>query len=122
MGDILSMWKKLLTNVVNLRAMDSFPDEFKCSPCLVKYFLSRSVSRIFTLLYCIILFLSCLLKLITSLFTQDEERRSCLGGAVITTIFTVLFFSIKLHKCLRASLELFFPMSFDPPHIITTET
>ena len=116
MGDIFFLLKKLLTTAASFRAICSSPYEFKCRPCLVKYSRSRSVSNIFTLLYNFILLFNCPLNLTTSLFTQEEGIRSYLGGAVISTIFTFCLFSMKLYKCLKASLELFFPMSFDPLH------
>ena len=121
-GDAFSISRKLLTALASFRAMYSFPDEFRCKPWLVKYPLSRSVSRTFTLLKGAILFFSCLLKLITSLFTHDAGRRSNLGGAVIILVFTFCLFFMKSHRCFSASLELFFPMSFEPPQITATSS
>ena len=70
MGGFLSEWRKLLTTVANLQAINSFPTALICKPCLVKNFLSILVSSIFTLWNWVILFLSCLLYLITSLLTH----------------------------------------------------
>ena len=120
-----SFFNKLLTITANFEAICSFPDEFRWRPCFVKHSLLRSVSKILTLLNVFILLFNCRLNLTTLLFTQEEEIRSYLGGADITTIFTFCLFSTKLHKCLRASWELFFPMSVDPPpryhNIVTFE-
>ena len=114
MGDILFLLRQLLTIMDNLTAIHSFPAEFRCRPCLVKYSLSKLISNIFTLLNGAITFFSCLLNLITSLLTH-EGRRSHLGGEVNTTVFTTWLFVTKLHRCFSASLELSLPMSFDPP-------
>lgn len=84
---LLHVEKTFLATAASFRAIRSFPDQFQCRSCFVKYSLSRSVSDIFTLLYIFILFFNCLLNLTTSLFTQEEGIRSYLGGAVITTIF-----------------------------------
>ena len=48
------------------------------------------------------------IKMIASLFTQDEGRRSRQGGAVITTMFNIWLFLVKSHRCFSASLESFF--------------
>jgi hypothetical protein len=58
------------------------------------------------------IFFCYILNLATSVFTQDESKRSCLGGELISAIFT-LFAFMKFNK-------VFLLISLAPPHKITT--
>ena len=79
------------------------PLMFRCSPWVVKEFLSSFSSWIFTFDWDFINFCTCLLYLVTSKFTHDSGIKSNLYGEFINTIFSPLFSFTNLETEFNAS-------------------
>jgi len=79
------------------------PLEFKCRLWVVKWFLSKFNSNIFTFDWSFIIFCTCLLNLVTFWFTQDSGNKSCLWGELINTTFSSLFTSTNSDTDFTAS-------------------